>query len=74
MNEFIKKNYLLVSDRDIAIKFSISTGGVSVARRRMGLKKTKEQAREFRNKVERPWGSSTREFRSGGDFSQFWGS
>jgi len=74
MKKFIKENCLIVSDREIAIKFGVSVGGVSVARRRMGLKKTKEQAREFRNKVDaqRPWGSSTREGRSGGDFRNFW--
>ena len=50
MNDYIKENYLCVSDKDIADMFGRATQSVSVARRRLGLRKNKEQTQALRDK------------------------
>lgn len=51
MREYIKENYLTVSDRGIADMFGVSVGGVAVARRRLGLRKSVAVAVELRDSV-----------------------
>lgn len=50
IKEFIKDNYLVVSDRDIANTFDVSERVVEGLRQRMGLRKSAEQSKALRNK------------------------
>ena len=65
MKNYIKKYYLSVSDSDIAERFGVNTQSVSVARRRMGLRKSEGLALSLRNK-RRELG------RGGANFDNFW--
>ena len=67
IKEFIKENYLSVSDRDIARRFGVSLVAVRTARQRLGLEKGADTVKALRAKRR-----EDKVARRASDFSAFW--